>query len=85
MYCLEMVQVIDLVLQNLPSGNWKANNVVQYTEYENSCKVSGRKKVSSNENPLIHIIVNPNNPTGAFLRWSEMESYIMNEVTIEAT
>lgn len=75
-------ELIDLVLRNIPAGDWRTNNVdVQYVEYENSCSVSGRTKLShDNKNAMITVMVNPNNPTGDFLEWSDMEKYIANEV-----
>jgi len=75
-------ELIDLVLRNIPDGDWKTNCVdVQYAEYENSCNISGRTKLGSgNKSALVTIIVNPNNPTGDFLDWASMEQYIANEV-----
>lgn len=75
-------ELIDLVLRNIPPGDWKTNNVeVQYAEYENSCNITGRSKLQQDDkNALITIIVNPNNPTGDFLDWSSMEKYIANKV-----
>jgi cytidyltransferase-like protein len=73
-------ELIDLVLRNIPAGDWKTNCVdVQYAEYENSCSISGRTKID-NKSALITVIVNPNNPTGDFLDWASMEQYIANEV-----
>ena len=75
-------ELIDLALRNIPAGDWRTNNVdVQYTEYENSCMVSGRTRLESNDkNALVTIIVNPNNPTGDFFTWDEMVHYIATEM-----
>ena len=53
-------ELIDLVLRNIPAGDWRTNNVdVQYVEYENSCTVSGRTRLeSTDKNALITVIVN---------------------------
>ena len=71
-------EVIDLLLRNLPRGNWKTNNVgFQYKEYENSCKLMGRHKVSyTNMDVNLTVIINPNNPTGNYSRWSELVGFI---------
>lgn len=76
-------EVIDLALRNIdPSYNtWKTNQVdVQYAEYENSCSATGRRKVSFVEDASIHVIVNPNNPTGDFLNWEQMEQYVATNI-----
>jgi cytidyltransferase-like protein len=74
-------ELIDLLLRNLDKkySTWRTNDVdVQYSEYENSCNVSGRIKNHTDAN--LHIIVNPNNPTGDFMNFDAMKNYISNNV-----
>lgn len=75
-------ELIDLVLRNINVKTWKTNNVdAQYLEYENSCKVSLKKKLNHDDlNASLTIMVNPNNPTGDFLNWIQIEDYISNYV-----
>ena len=71
-------ELIDLLIRDIPSGNWKTNNVsVQYAEYANSCKLSNRQKCDYTDmNVILTIIVNPNNPTGEFLNWENMKGFL---------
>ena len=71
-------ELIDLILRFIPQGNWRTNDVTtQYREYKNACINSNRKQLSHNDNRAkVTIIVNPNNPTGDFLEWNQMEHYI---------
>jgi histidinol-phosphate/aromatic aminotransferase/cobyric acid decarboxylase-like protein len=75
-------ELIDVTIRSLPAGNWKTNNVAtQYREYQNACIKTGRTQVKHDDiNTAISIIINPNNPTGDFLKWDEIVDYIAKYV-----
>lgn len=76
-------ELIDVIIRNIPKGDWKMNNVnTQYREYNNACLKTGRKQLEhDNLNAVLTIVINPNNPTGDFMEWSEMMDYIANYVS----
>ena len=75
-------EMIDIIIRNIPAGNWKMNDVdTQYREYNNACIKTNRKQLAHNDqNANLSIIINPNNPTGDFLKWSDLQAYIETSV-----
>jgi histidinol-phosphate/aromatic aminotransferase/cobyric acid decarboxylase-like protein len=75
-------ELIDLVVRLIPPGDWKTNFVRnQYREYHNSCARTGRTQRSPTDKDVrITVVINPNNPTGDFLQWSELINYVDNYV-----
>ena len=76
-------ELIDIIIRNIPKGDWKMNNVdTQYREYNNACLKTGRKQLEHDDlNAALTIVINPNNPTGDFMEWSEMVNYISKYVS----
>jgi histidinol-phosphate/aromatic aminotransferase/cobyric acid decarboxylase-like protein len=71
-------EMIDIIIRQIPAGNWKTNDVAtQYREYNNACIKTGRKQLDPNDTTaLLSIIINPNNPTGDFLQWGDMMEWV---------
>lgn len=71
-------ELIDLLIRILPHSSWSPGpSDVQYIEYERSCIVTGKTKVTE-EKPVdnIRCIVNPTNPTGDYMSVDALKSYI---------
>ncbi len=75
-------EMIDIIIRQIPHGNWKTNNVItQYREYNNACIKTGRKQVDHDDpSALLSVIINPNNPTGDFLEWGDMMEWVSQYV-----
>jgi histidinol-phosphate/aromatic aminotransferase/cobyric acid decarboxylase-like protein len=75
-------EMIDIIIRQIPSGNWKTNDVaVQYREYSNACIKMGRKQVDHDDpSAILSVIINPNNPTGDFLEWGDMMEWVARRV-----
>ena len=71
-------ELIDMVARIAPEGGWKPGNThVQYMEYERSAHNYNRRKLMWNDKSArLTCMVNPTNPTGDYLKVSEMRNFI---------
>lgn len=72
-------ELIDLVTKNAPPGPWKPCLCnIQYAEYFRSAK-NAKRLILKHEDPqkaALYTIVNPNNPTGAYLNIDKIKFHI---------
>ncbi len=73
-------ELIDVLLRYLRSSGaqsyFPGPSVVQYKEYEKTARLYGMRRAESRHDTDIHLLVNPNNPTGSFLSYQALRSYI---------
>lgn len=73
-------ELIDVLLRYLGASGARSYitgpSSVQYKEYEKTALLCGMNASSSRRNADVHLLVNPNNPTGSFLRYPDLKSYI---------
>jgi histidinol-phosphate/aromatic aminotransferase/cobyric acid decarboxylase-like protein len=81
-------ELIDLTIRYLVSKykykTYNKGEQVQFMEYERSCKNAGLV-LSENELANILIIINPNNPTGRFMKTDELIDLITNKLMNNGT
>lgn len=73
-------ELIDVLMRYLSSSGVSSYATgpaaVQYNEYERSAKLCGMVESVHSDTADVHFIVNPNNPTGSFLEYNTLKSYI---------
>lgn len=71
-------ELVDIIIRCIPNGDWKPSKFdVQYLEYERSCTNTKRKKLNYDDpNAILTCIINPNNPTGDYMKLQELKEYI---------
>lgn len=72
-------ELIDILIRNIDGESWKPNKTaVQFLEYEESCKKLRKIKKSWDDNSAdLTCLINPNNPTGQYMKLDELKEYIL--------
>jgi len=80
-------ELIDRIISLVPGKSWKTNNVdTQYREYRNAFSKQGVYQVPHDDMSAdVVVVINPSNPTGAFLPWNDMVAFCETSVPDNST
>ena len=72
-------ELIDLIIRRNESDSWRpGKSEVQFLEYERSCQLMNKEKKGYNDNSSnLMCLINPNNPTGEYLRKDKLKEFII--------